>query len=347
MPGRPGRWTPVLGTAAFVIAAAWVTTGPLDPDGRAAASVAATPVDVVQSPASAPPSALFLGTSGALTPSRDPAPSTRVIITTGGVVLPVLATKTRSWIVRAPCGGSTTLMAGVAADLVDVVDVVLDPGHGGPTEAGAVGPNGVVEADVNLAVARIAATKLEAAGYRAILTRYGDFRVPIVSRAAIADALDVPLVSIHHNAGQAGASATPGTEVIYPQDDARSRRLAGLIWEESMAQLGRFAGDWVAGGDAGATYRLGTDGDDFYGIVREPRSVAVLAEMSYISHSTEAALLSSGEFIDAEAAAIAQGIQRWLDSDAVGSGFVEPSYRLSDTGGGGGGSSDCVDPSFD
>lgn len=114
-----------------------------------------------------------------------------------------------------------------------------------------------------------------------------------------------------------------------------------------MARLGSFGDEWVAGGDAGATYRLGTDGDDFYGIVREPRSVAVLAEMSYISHATEAALLASPEFIDAEAAAIAQGIQRWLDSDDVGSGFVEPSYRLSDTGGGGGGSSGCVDPSFD
>ena len=114
-----------------------------------------------------------------------------------------------------------------------------------------------------------------------------------------------------------------------------------------MAQLGRFAGDWLAGGDAGATYRLGTDGDDFYGIVREPESVAVLAEMSYLSHATEAALLSTDEFIDAEATAIAQGIQRWLKSDDGGSGFVEPSYRLSDTGGGGGGSSGCVDPSFD
>lgn len=269
-----------------------------------------------------------------------------MIVSVGGVVLPVIASRQLSWIVRAPCGGSTSLAAGFARDVVDAVDVVLDPGHGGPTEAGAVGPNGLVEADVNLAVARLAAAKLEAAGYRVILTRDGDYRVPIASRAAIADALDAPLVSIHHNAGEADSAATPGTEVIYRRGDDESRRLAGLIWEESLAQLGDFDADWVAGGDAGATYRLGDDGDDFYGIVREPASIAVLAEMSYIGHATEAALLTKPEFLDAEARAIADGIQRWLETTDPGSGFVKPSYLGSDSGGGGG-FVGCVDPSLD
>jgi len=35
------------------------------------------------------------------------------------------------------------------------VDVVLDPGHGGP-ETGSVGTNGLVERDLNLAVALLA-----------------------------------------------------------------------------------------------------------------------------------------------------------------------------------------------
>jgi N-acetylmuramoyl-L-alanine amidase len=269
-----------------------------------------------------------------------------VIITAGGVVVPVIATKQSSWIVRTPCGQSTILSAEAASVLIDRVDVVLDPGHGGPTEAGAVGANGVVEARIDLAVGRLAAAKLESAGYRVLLTRGGDYRVPIASRAAIADALEAPLVSIHHNGGMANPSKKPGTEVIYQRDDAESRRLAGLIWEESMVYLGAFATDWVAGGDAGATYRLGIDDNDFYGIVREPASAAVLAEMSYIGHASEAALLADPEFLDVEAQAIAEGIRRWLESADAGSGFVKPSYRLTSRSGGGG-SIGCVDPSLD
>lgn len=267
----------------------------------------------------------------------------RVIITAKGVVLPVISTNGSSWMVRTPCGRSTTLAAGGAIDLVSAADVVIDPGHGGATEGGAVGANGVVEADINLAVAKLVAAKLESAGYRAILTRGGDYRVPIVSRAAIADALVAPLVSIHHNSGDANAAAQPGTEVIYRRSDIASRRLAGLIWEESIANLGAFTADWVAGGDAGVTYRLGPTGEDFFGIVRLPTSAAVLAEMLYLGNPSEAALLAQPAVLDAEAQAIADGIRRWLETRDPGSGFVEPSYRLTAPGGGGG-SIGCVDP---
>lgn len=259
--------------------------------------------------------------------------------------MPILAAEQDGWTVRTPCGRSTTLPAADTQELVDRADVVLDPGHGG-IEGGAVGANGVVEADVNLTVVRLAVARLEAAGYRAILTRGGDYRVPIAGRATIANALDAPLVSIHHNGGAANPSTTPGTEVIYPRDDVEAKRLAGLIWEESMARLGGFDVDWVAGGDAGATYRLGRTDEDYFGIVRESVGVAVLAEMSYIGHPEEAALLADPEFLDAEAQAIADGIERWLTTADLGSGFVDPSYRLTSPAGGGG-SVGCVDPALD
>lgn len=317
-------------------AAIWAGTGSLAPgdrNGGAASSAAST----ARTPASLPSL-----TPAPLSVSRVSGP-TRVIITAGGVVLPVIATEPSGWIVSTPCGRSAALAASPALDLVDRADVVLDPGHGGATEGGAVGANGLAEADVNLAVARLAAAKLEAAGYRAILTRRGDYRLPIVGRVAIADALAAPLVSIHHNGGAANPSTMPGTEVIYPQDDLRSRRLAGLIWEESMARLSRFTADWVAGGDAGATYRLGPTGDDYFGIVRLPASAAVLAEMIYIGNPSEAELLATSDFLNAEAEAIAAAVRRWLETADPGAGFVEPSYRLTAPGGGGG-SVNCVDP---
>src|SRR5215212_7489207 len=58
--------------------------------------------------------------------------------------------------------------------------VMLDPGHGG-AETGAVGPNGLREKDVNLAIAKRVAALLPAA-YRVRLTRSGDRRVNSAGR---------------------------------------------------------------------------------------------------------------------------------------------------------------------
>lgn len=80
--------------------------------------------------------------------------------------------------------------------------------------------------------------------------------------------------------------------------------------------------------------------------MREPAGVAVLAEMSYIGNADEAALLADPDSLDAEAQAIAAGIQRWLEGTDPGSGFVEPSYRLTSPGDGGS-SVGCVDLPLD
>lgn len=269
----------------------------------------------------------------------------RVIITSGGVTLPVLTTADAGWTVQTPCGRTATVPRTDSVVLMGRADIVLDAGHGGPTESGAVGANGVQEAEVNLAVARLAAAKLEGLGFLVVLTRGGDYRLPIASRADIADALAAPLVSIQHNGGAASASTTPGTELVYRWKDANSRRLAGLIWEETTARLAAFGTEWVAGGDAGVTYRLGRTDEDYYGIVRLPASTSVLAEMSYIGHATEAQLLTRADFLAAEAEAIVVGVRRWLESNDPGSGFIEPSYRLTDPGVGGG-SIGCQDPSL-
>ena len=53
------------------------------------------------------------------------------------------------------------------------VDVLIDPGHGGE-ETGAVAPNGLVEAHVNLRVAEVLRDLLAERGYRVLLTRARD-----------------------------------------------------------------------------------------------------------------------------------------------------------------------------
>jgi len=82
-----------------------------------------------------------------------------------------------------------------------LIIVALDPGHGGE-DPGAVGPNGLKEKDVVLAVALQLRDRLNAQpGMRAFLTRDADFFVPLADRVKKARRVQADLfVSIHADA---------------------------------------------------------------------------------------------------------------------------------------------------
>jgi N-acetylmuramoyl-L-alanine amidase len=232
-------------------------------------------------------------------------------------------------------------------------DIVIDPGHGGP-EPGAVGPGGLTEKELNLAVARMTVDALAAEGVTAALARTGEYRQTLQSRVSVATTMNPKaFVSIHHNASPDGSWPGPGSEVYYqtgksvpPARAADSKRLAGLIYEEVVKALAVFPAEWVADRDAGAKYRLGDTGDDYYGILRRAATggvVANLVELAFISNPSEEALLGRDDVRRAEAGAVARGIVRWLRTQDPGSGFVVP-YPRSEPAGGGGGTTGCVDP---
>ena len=83
------------------------------------------------------------------------------------------------------------------ADARDLI-IAIDAGHGGE-DPGAIGKNGTREKDVALAIARELALKINAEpGMRAILTRSGDYFVPLRDRMRRARAQQADLfVSIH------------------------------------------------------------------------------------------------------------------------------------------------------
>jgi N-acetylmuramoyl-L-alanine amidase len=237
--------------------------------------------------------------------------------------------------------------------ITKTADIVLDPGHGGP-EPGAVGPGGLTERELNLAVARMTVDALATEGVIAVLARTGDYRQTLASRVAVATALEPKaFVSLHHNAAPDGSWAGPGSETYYqtgksvpPARAAESKRLAGLIYEEVIKALSAYSAEWVADRDAGAKYRLGDSGDDYYGILRRSATggvVATLIELAFISNPSEEALLQREDVRRAEAGAVARGIIRWLRSPDPGSGFVVP-YPRTEPAGGGGGTTGCVDP---
>lgn len=101
-----------------------------------------------------------------------------------------------------PASASTPQPPAVASTKVDrLIVVALDPGHGGE-DPGAIGPSGLREKDVVLAVALQLRDKLhQHPGMRVMLTRDADFFVPLNERVRKARRVQADLfVSIHADA---------------------------------------------------------------------------------------------------------------------------------------------------
>jgi N-acetylmuramoyl-L-alanine amidase len=269
-----------------------------------------------------------------------------------GVALAVDAIEGAWAHILTPCENHLWVRTG-DGQIEQTADIVIDAGHGGP-ESGAVGQGGLTEAELNLAVARMTVEALAADGVTAALARTGDYRQTLASRVAVATAMHPKaFVSIHHNAEPDGQRAGPGTETYYqvgkdvpPARSAQSKRLAGLIYEEVVKTLSQYSADWVADTDAGAKYRIGDSGNDYYGVLRLSAAngvVGSLAELAFLSNPSEEALLKRDDVRKAEAGAVARGIVRYLRSEDPGSGFTVP-YPRTEPAGGGGGTTGCVDP---
>jgi N-acetylmuramoyl-L-alanine amidase len=255
--------------------------------------------------------------------ARQPPPSeVKAVLSPSGVLVPVLEHTGSGWRVSTPCGREAVIPT---ARAVTDKTVVLDPGHGGGWDPGAVGPNGLREATVNLAVSREAKAALERSGVSVALTHDADHGMNLSNRAKLAQNLGARVfVSVHHNAAATVPSSTPGTEIYYQQQSEDSKRLAGLVLEEVVAALRHYDVTWVTVPGAGATWRSrARDGDDYYAMVRLPKPIpAALVELAYISNPAEAELLARPDVQRVEGEAVARGILRYLTSSDPGSGYV-------------------------
>ncbi|MDQ4070691.1 MAG: N-acetylmuramoyl-L-alanine amidase [Actinomycetota bacterium] len=308
----------VLAVLALLVAGA-CDYGPARPEatvGRAPETVATT----------LPPVTTVAPTT---TTTAEPDPATaKAVVTERGIVVPVVNPLGEGWVVRTPCHATANL-SWSAGRHAGSPAIVLDPGHGG-AEPGAVSPSGLAEAPVNLNVSRYTKAALEAEGVSVLLTRTGDYEVTLATRSEIARSVDPKaFVSIHHNAEPDGPRDGPGTETYYQIGSADSKRLAGLIYEEVVRALSQYKVAWVADTDAGAKYRPGRSGGDYYAMLRQPgKVVSVLVEGAFVSNPPEAELLARPEVQKVEGEAIARGIIRYLTTRDPGSGFVEPYPRV-------------------
>lgn len=335
---RQTRWS--LGAAIVLVAAVVAALALRDEDQPVAATTTSTVTSTVTSTTTSSTVATTTTTPPIGWPAAGGGPP-KAVVTPTGVVLAVLGVNgDGTFRARAPCGGEVT----VAGSPLEGANVVLDPGHGGD-EPGAVGPAGTTEKAVNLAIAQEAKRQLEALGATVVLTRTADYRITLVSRAAIATSLRPQLfVSIHHNAAPDGPREGPGSETYFQIASPESKRASGILYEELVRAFTPFGVAWVADRDAGAKYRPRDGGGDYYGILKRSAGVpAVLSEAAFISNPAEEQLLADPAFQAVEARAIANAVVRFVTSPDPGSGFVEP-YPRTEPAGPGGGSSGCTDP---
>ena len=177
--------------------------------------------------------------------------------------------------------------------------VALDPGH---PPLGTLGPTGLAEDSLTLAVAIEAAKRLRALGARPVLTRQDARPVSLEARLARAEEAGAQLfVSIHANAPGEGRPpwSVEGTRVFWFQPQARS--LAKALEVSVAAALHR--------DDSGIIH-------SDLAVTRATWFPAVLVEGTGLTVPAREAYLRSPGGIADYAAGVVAGIQGWLAARA-------------------------------
>lgn len=180
--------------------------------------------------------------------------------------------------------------------------IMIDPGHGG-RDPGAIGPNGVQEKVVVLAVSKKLADILTAAGAEVKLSRTSDVSLgpdlnsDLAARTKIANVWGADLfVSVHCNSAISNPQAG-GTETYYYPSSVKGLLLANLIQGKLIAALG-------------LNDRHIKQAD--FAVLRKTNCPAILAELAFISNITEESLLELEVFQQKAAQAIAEGVAEYL-----------------------------------
>ncbi|MBS1170396.1 MAG: N-acetylmuramoyl-L-alanine amidase [Burkholderiaceae bacterium] len=230
---------------------------------------------------------------------------------------------------------------GPKLQLKRMVTIVLDPGHGGE-DPGAVGRGGSREKDVVLSIARRLKARIEREpNMRVVLTRNGDFFVPLHVRVQKARAAQADLfISIHADAfvepsargasvfvlSEKGASSTAARWLAKKENEAdliggvnlkqHGHQVASVLLDLSTTaqikdsmKLGRAVLTEIGGINRlhkGAVEQAG------FAVLKAPDIPSILVETAFISNPEEERKLSDSRYQDQMADAILIGAKRYF-----------------------------------
>ena len=181
--------------------------------------------------------------------------------------------------------------------------IVLDPGHGG-SDSGAIGPTGVTEKSVSLAVSLKAQKLLAASGYQVVMTRTTDIDVAapgvpdsteLQARVDKAPSNAALFISVHCNAFS--NTKANGMETYHAPTAVKGARLARLLNEE-LERLG-------------GLHNRGVKAARFY-VMTHSQCPASLIELGFITNPREEKLLASNEYQQKLAQAITNAVNRYF-----------------------------------
>lgn len=231
--------------------------------------------------------------------------------------------------------------------LAEIKRVVVDPGHGGE-DPGAIGPNGLLEKDVTLAIAKKLGEILKKEKYNieVIFTREKDIFIPLEERTAIANSKKADFfISIHANASPGRHAKGIETYFLNWTTDeeamkvaARENAISFSKMQKAQSELQMILQDLARDNkseeskklafkvqtslidtlkqDYNEIMDLGVKWALFYVLVGAEMP-SILVETSFISNHKEERRLSNDEYRGRIAEAIADGIKNYITLSKV------------------------------
>ena len=208
-------------------------------------------------------------------------------------------------------GAAKYLNSSVSSDKVETGKnvIVVDCGHGGD-DPGKVGVNDALEKDINLKIGKLVKKRLKKKGFEVVMTREKDeildgegsdnkkvqdmkARVALINKTAPALA-----VSIHQNSYH--EANVRGAQVFYYSHSTEAKD-AAQVMQEALLNV-----------DAD-NKRQAKDNDSYY-LLKRTEVPTIIVECGFLSHPEEAELLADEEYQKKIADAIADGVEKYLES---------------------------------
>ena len=214
--------------------------------------------------------------------------------------------------------------------------IVIDPGHGGH-DAGTIGPNGLLEKDVVLDVAKRLGRLLETRlGAEVVYTRQDDTFIPLETRTAIANRERADLfISIHANSSHdpdargvetyyLNFTSSPEALEVAARENAVSEQsihqlqdlVKKIALKEKIEESREFAGDVQESLYGGLS--LNNTGIRNRGIKKAPFIVliganmpSILAEISFVSNPTDERKMETSEHRQRIAESLYRGVSKY------------------------------------
>lgn len=192
--------------------------------------------------------------------------------------------------------------------------IVIDAGHGG-SDPGKVGVNGVLEKDINLAIAKLLQQKLTEAGFDVVMTREEDQitgssegnhqsgkaadmhkRIDIINGSGAC-----ALISIHQNSFS--SASAKGPQIFYYATSTEGKQLANVVQEQLNT-------------DMSVERPRQIKANDNYYLLKRSEITAIIVECGFLSNEQEAGNLCEDAYQQKLAESICKAIVSYYDSEA-------------------------------